>query len=109
MALGYEAIVRLQVQVSPLPDETILLCTGTAIPRNRNRLVSSSGYGGLIGDAGGGDYSEMGVGSPFNYDWEVYDGSLNFDLHRTLWDDQLETWIFNRQIRAEIELNQRFG
>jgi len=109
MALGYEAIVRMQLQVSPLPDETIVLCTGTGIPRNRNRIVSSSGYGGIIGDAGGGDYSDMGMNSPFNYDWEVYDGSINFDLHRTLWEDQLEPWIFNRQNRCVIELNQRFG
>lgn len=109
MALGYEGIARMEVQVAPLPGDTVFLCTGAAVPRSTNRIDSSAGYGGLIGDAGGGDYSEMGVGAPYEFDWEIFDGSIDFDLHKDLWEEQVNPWIFNRQTEAKIKINPRFG
>jgi len=61
MALGYEGY--------GVVNGTICLATGSGLSRSRNRLDSSSGYGGS-------DY-----GWPHTYDYDNLDGSLNFEAH----------------------------
>ena len=96
MGLGYEGWVKL--------GSTFALGTGMSVPRARNRLESSSGYGGQIKSP----KEEIGIGLPFTYDWETYDGNVSFDLNALLWEE-LVNWIFDRQGQSEIKFSTRKG
>jgi len=95
MALGYEGIAYV--------DNDIFLCSGANVPRTRNRLESSSGYGGNLSSP----VAEIAIGNPHNYDWSTYDGSVNFELNKKFFDNIVKNWIFNRQKTKQIELKPR--
>jgi len=100
MAVGYEGLVRLQLDSTSI--ET-MMGTGSAVPRARQRLESQSGYGGRIASP----VAEIGIGFPDNYDWTQWDGSMNFELHKTALDNQIKPWIFDRQSHAKVSLQSR--
>ena len=77
MALGYEGYVKL--------DDIYVLGTGTSVPRARVRLDSTSGYGGKIKTP----VEEIGIGSPHNYDWLLWDGSVSFEVTKEIWTSTL--------------------
>ena len=95
MAIGYEGIAYV--------DNDIFLCSGANVPRTRNRLESSSGYGGRLSSPVG----ETAIGNPHTYDWSTYDGSVNFELNKKFFDNIVKNWIFNRQKTKQIELKPR--
>lgn len=99
MALGYEGLAKMMVGST----EDLFLCTGASIPKARARLESSSGYGGQIKNP----VAEIGIGTPRNYDWEVFSGSVNFEVTRDLVLNQLKPWLFDRQKKARITLQSR--
>jgi hypothetical protein len=101
MAIGYEGYVTLKVDAI----EDVALGPGGGVPRGRQRLESSSGYGGQIKTP----VSEMGIGLPRNYDWEVYDGSMDLDVHEDFLTNQIKAWIFDRQKGAEAYFQTREG
>ena len=90
MALGYEGHVKL--------GSTYVLGTGTSVPRNRNKVEASSAYGGRINAPS----SEIGIGLPRAYDWEIWDGSINFDITQDIFTDELKSWPFDRQSAKEV-------
>jgi len=96
MALGYEGYIKL--------GGLYVLGTGTSVPRDRPRIDSSSGYGGAIkeNDPTGALESEIGIGTPHNYDWLMYDGSVSFEVSRDVWADVLWEWPFDRQSSKEL-------
>lgn len=94
MGLGYEGWVKV--------GNTFALGTGVAVPRARVRLESPSGYGGQIKTP----VNKIGIGLPFNYDWDTFDGSVNFDVHQLLWDE-LKARLFDRQAAKEIKFSTR--
>lgn len=102
MAMGYEGLARLSVDGT---NEDMALATGGAVPRVRPRLESSSGYGGQIKTP----VDEIGIGTPETYDWTVYDGSIDLELTEDFYDRQIETWIFDRQKGAVVNLKSRNG
>jgi len=92
MALGYEGYVQIGL--------TVALGTGTSVPRARARIESSAGYGGkIVGSPAG---FRMGVGFPRAYDWTTYDGSVDMELNRLIWKEELNPWIFDRQSARDI-------
>ena len=95
MALGYEGLVKL--------GDYYVLGTGSAVPRTRIRLESSSGYGGKIKTP----EDEIGIGAPFNYDWTQYDGSISFEMTKDVFENELKPWLFDRQTVKEINLISR--
>ena len=95
MAIGYEGYIRI--------GGDVVLGTGSAVPRIRPRLDSSSGYGGKISDA-----TQAGIGLPHNYDWEQHDGSVNFEVTSGLFGT-LKSWILDRQGSESISLLSRDG
>jgi hypothetical protein len=97
MALGYEGIGYV--------DSIIFLCSGASVPRTRNRIDSASGYGGRLSTP----VAEIGIGSPHNYDWSTYDGSVNFELNKKFLDDVVKDWIFARETVKKVELKPRDG
>lgn len=99
MALGYEGYVSLKVNT--LHD--VALGQGGGVPRARQRLESSSGYGGQISSP----VSEIGIGLPDNYDWDVFDGSMDFDLNEDFLINQIKPWIFDRQKGAVVNFQTR--
>ena len=101
MALGYEGYVSLKVNAI----EDVALGTGGGNPRARQRLESNSGYGGEISTP----TNEMGIGFPRNYDWDVYDGSMDLELHEDFITNQIKPWIFDRQSAAEVFFQTRNG
>lgn len=101
MAVGYEGYVTLKVNAI----EDVALGTGGAVPKARQRLESSSGYGGEIKTP----VSEMGIGLPRNYDWVAWDGSMDMDLHEDFLTNQLKAWIFDRQKGAQAYIQTREG
>ena len=94
MGLGYEGWVKL--------GDTFALGTGVSVPRARARLESPSGYGGQIESP----KSEIGIGLPYNYDWEVFDGNASFELNELLWVE-LNDWIFHRQTPKAVNFSTR--
>lgn len=80
-----------------------VLGTGSAVPRTRIRLESSSGYGGKIKTP----EDEIGIGLPFNYDWSQVDGSINFEMTEDVFKNELKPWVFDRQTVKEINLISR--
>jgi len=99
MGLGYEGYISLQVDA--IAD--VALGTGGGVPESRQRLESSSGYGGRIKTP----VSEMGIGLPHNYDWSSYDGSMDFDVHEDFLTNQIIPWIFDRQKGAIVNVQTR--
>lgn len=99
MALGYEGYVTLKVDVT----EDAALGTGGVTPRVRQRLESNAGYGGAIKTP----VDEMGIGAPHNYDWTVYDGSMDMDVHEAFLTNQLKAWLFDRQAAAQAYFQTR--
>jgi len=97
MALGYEGFVKLGTHY--------VLGTGASAPRTRPRLDSSSGYGGRIKTP----VAEIGIGTPHNYDYITYSGSVSFDVSRDVWKDELKAWLFDRQAPKEILFSSRDG
>lgn len=95
MALGYEGLIKLGAYY--------VLGTGSAVPRTRIRLESSSGYGGKIKTP----EDEIGIGLPFNYDWSQVDGSINFEMTEDVFVNELKPWVFDRQTVKEINLVSR--
>jgi hypothetical protein len=98
MALGYEGYVKVGGEYA--------LGTGGSVPRARARLDSSSGYG---GNQGVGPQGELGIGAPRTYDWDRWEGTLNFDLSRDFWKDLMFPWIFVRQTAKEVIVVSRYG
>ena len=90
MGLGYEGYVSL--------DSEYALGTGVAVPRVRPRLESASGYGGHIATP----REEMGIGLPYNYDYDVYDGNLNFEASIKFYKSVID-WLFDRQSAKAVE------
>jgi len=101
MAVGYEGYVTLKVNAI----EDVALGTGGGTPRARQRLESSSGYGGEIKTP----VAEMGIGLPRNYDWTVWDGSMDMDLHEEFLTNQIKAWIFDRQKGVQTYFQTREG
>jgi len=99
MALGYEGWAKLDVNGT----ETLLLCTGASVPESRIRLESNSGYGGQIKTPA----NEIGIGFPHAYDWSSFDGSMSFEVFKSLIDDQITPWLFDRQKAATVSLQSR--
>jgi len=99
MGIGYEGWAKLKVDAV----EDLFLCTGAANPKRRVRLESSSGYGGQIKLP----VDEIGIGTPRNYDWESFDGSLGFDVTQDLVTNQIKPWIFARQKAAQTTMRTR--
>jgi hypothetical protein len=99
MALGYEGYVSLKVNTL----EDVALGQGGGVPRARQRLESSSGYGGEISSP----VADMGIGLPRNYDWDVFDGSMDFDVHEEFLTNQVKAWIFARQDAAQAYFQTR--
>jgi len=95
MALGYEGYIKL--------DDNFVLGTGTSVPRARARLDSISGYGGQIKTP----VAEIGIGSPHNYDWLLWDGSISFEVTREIWLETLRQWPFDRQVSRELLFSSR--
>lgn len=88
MALGYEGYVKI--------GGSYVLGTGTSVPRSRRRIDSSSAYKGAITGA------NMGIGLPRTYDWDNYDGSVDFEVSDAMCAS-LKTWIVtNRDTTQEI-------
>lgn len=102
MGMGYEGLVRLNVDGV---TEDAVLSTGASIPKTRVRLDSSAGYGGEIKTA----VAEMGIGLPRDYDFDEYNGSINFELTEEFYDNQINEWIFDRQKAAVVNLKSREG
>ncbi|MHC4213151.1 MAG: hypothetical protein ACYSWP_07260 [Planctomycetota bacterium] len=101
MALGYEGYVSLKVNTL----EDVALGQGGGVPKARQRLESSSGYGGEISTP----VADMGIGLPRNYDWTVYDGSMDFDVHEDFLTNQVKAWVFARQDAGEVYIQTRQG
>ncbi len=101
MALGYEGYVTLKVGAI----EDVALGNGGGVPRSRQRLESSSGYGGTIKSP----VASMGIGLPHNYDWDVYDGNMDIDVHEDFLTNQIKAWIFDRQLGAQAFFQTREG
>lgn len=97
MGVGYEGAAYLAGEP--------ILCTGASVPRSRQIIESSSGYGGRIDLP----VAEIGIGSPHAYDWSEYSGSLDFEVHNQLISNQLKPWLFHRQNSKRIYLYPRLG
>lgn len=101
MALGYEGWAKLNVSGST--REYLVPCTGASVPENRNRIESSSGYGGRISSP----TTEIGIGNPHAYDWSVNEGSISFEATADFITEQLVYWLFHRQNPASVDLKSR--
>jgi len=99
MAMGYEGMARLQMDVI----ESLALCTGASVPRVRPKMESSAAYGGQIRLPVG----EIGIGAPETYDLETYDGSMEVELTEDFFSNQLKPWIFNRQKAGNVFIQTR--
>ena len=95
MGLGYEGWIKVA--------DAYALGTGTSLPRARQRLDSSSGYG---GDKEG-PSATMGVGLPYNFDYDQFEGSLNFDVSETFYRNVVLDWLFKRQTAKEVKFSTR--
>lgn len=99
MALGYEGFIRLRVD----GPADIALGTGGAVPDTRARLESSAGYGGQINTPA----NQVAINNPRSYDWQLWEGSIDFEVHEGFLSRQIKPWIFNRQKAAEVYLQSR--
>jgi len=94
MALGYEGFIEL--------DSKYALGIGTAVPRARARLDSQGAYGGQVSTP----VAEIGVRAPHTYDWEVYDGSINFEITKDIFS-VLKAWVLDRDGQRDILFSTR--
>lgn len=94
MALGYEGYVKI--------GDKYALGTGTAVPRARTRIESQGAYGGRIKTP----VSEIGIRGPRNYDWEVFDGSVSFEVTKDMFS-LLKGWIYDRDSQKDILFSTR--
>jgi hypothetical protein len=97
MALGYESWVQIGTEYA--------LGTGTAVPRARSRMDSASGYAGKI-DYPVSPITAQGLGSPHNYDWEIWDGSADFEVTRSMFL-QFKAWILDRFDYRQVQFSTR--
>ena len=97
MAMGYEGLVTLKVN----SIEDVALATSASVPQARQRLDSSSAYGGEKANP------DMAIGSPHIYDWTTWDGSIDYEVHTDFLTNQIIPWIFDRQSSAEAFLQSR--
>lgn len=81
------------------------LCTGASVPRARAALTSSAGYAGQIKTP----VAEIAIGTPYTYDLDAFDGSLNFDLTENFFTDIWKAWLFDRQAAKRVKLIPRSG
>ncbi len=95
MALGYEGYVSLTVDTI----EDVAMCTGGGFPENRQRLESSSGYGGKINNTPS-TSKNAGIALPRTYDWSLLDGNFSLEMHKDFLTNQLKPWLFDRQTSA---------
>jgi hypothetical protein len=95
MGLGYEGWVQVGGEYA--------LGTGLTIPRARPRLESSAGFGGEISLP----VAEMGIGLPYNYDYQVLDGNMNFESDLDFIKNVVADWIFDRQNDKEVRFSPR--
>ena len=96
MALGYEGYVKLH--------DKYALGTGTAVPRVRSLLESQSGFAGVVSSP----VAQIGVGSPHTYDWEVYDGSLSFEITKDIFQ-VLKAWVLDREGQRTVLFSTRMS
>ena len=89
MAIGYEGHIKIA--------GAIALGTGGAGPKERVRLDSSSGYGGAVASA---------VGLPHLYDWDVWEGSLDFEMTDGVFGT-LSGWPAVRETTKSILISNR--
>jgi len=102
MALGYEGVISVVIGANTY----YALGTGTSVPRARSRLESSSGYGGTIKNPAI-PPNTMGIGEPHNYDWEIHDGSLNFEMSKDFLTNAIKPRLFDRQVAFEALFRSR--
>jgi len=95
MGLGYEGWIKVA--------DTYALGTGASVPRARQRIESAAGYG---GDKEG-PSSTMGVGLPYNYDYDQFDGSLNYEVSKDFYETVILDWLFKRQTAKEVKFGTR--
>lgn len=96
MALGYEGLVKI--------GNYYALGTGASVPRDRIRIESSAGYGGKITSP----TNQMGLGLPFNYDWNEYNGSLNFEVNEDIFKNIITIWaVSQRQTAQSVTIHPR--
>lgn len=88
MALGYEGFAFV--------GDTLCLCTGTSIPFSRNLMESNCGFG---GDR---------YGWPHTYDYDNFDGSINFEIHPAILTEILSWWS-NRETKRTIQVFPNSG
>jgi hypothetical protein len=96
MAFGYEGYVKV--------DSKYALGTGTAVPRALNRIDSQGAFGGGINAP----VAEIGIGAPRVYGWDVFDGSLNFEITKDFFQ-LLKDWIYDRDGQKSIFFSPRKG
>jgi hypothetical protein len=94
MALGYEGYVKI--------GDKYALGTGTAVPRARTRLTSQGAYGGEINTP----VDEIGLWGPRVYDWEVFDGSVDFEITKDMFS-LLKAWVLDRDSQKDILFSTR--
>jgi hypothetical protein len=93
MSLGYMGWVQL--------GSIYALGTGTAVPRARSRIDSGGAYGqNVIG------VSTIGIGAPRAYDWDIYDGTLNFEITKDIFL-ALKAWVLARASQTTITFSTR--
>jgi hypothetical protein len=94
MALGYEGYIKIA--------DKYALGTGTAVSRARTRIDSQGAYSGRINTP----VEEIGIGAPRVYDWEVFDGSLSFEITKDIFL-LLKSWLFDRDNQKDILFSTR--
>lgn len=96
MALGYEGYVKI--------GDKYALGTGTAVPRALSRIDSQGAYGGKVKTP----VDEIGIGAPRIYGWEVFDGSVSFEMTKDIFQ-LLKDWIYDRESQKDIFFSPRKG
>lgn len=91
--LGYEGYIKI--------GGDWVLGTGSSVPKERPRIDSASGYGGTIAGSG-----TIGIGMPHMYDWTAWDGKVDFDLTKAVFDT-LMAWTKARSTTKEILFSSR--
>jgi hypothetical protein len=99
VGFGYEGYISLKVGAT----EDVALGQGGAVPKSRQRLESSSGYGGQVKTP----VSSMGIGLPFTYDWTSWEGSIEFDIYQKFLTNQIKPWIFDRDKKSKVFIQTR--
>lgn len=95
MGLGYEGWVKV--------GDKYALGTGLSVPRVSPFLESAAGYGGQIKTP----VEEMGLGLPFNFDYDVFDGNVSVEADFDFYKDVLTGWLLDRQASKEVLFSTR--